>query len=256
MHFAYGTAFDRIRLPADSGAIGPATLADVELAFAAEGALVLRPRLGQTVSGVLFHATAAEATDACTAIRPDGSCVAAMTQPGPSAAFAPPSPADLLAIRRWRQAHGLDTDMLDQAASGAPPAPAVAGLFVYGTLLPGEVRGQVLPRLGLAAPMQPAHVLGRLLDLGDYPGLVLDGSGGAVQGEVAFPRDFTAALPELDGIEDARPRGAPGGLYRRTLVAARPADGHTLRVWTYVLDAPHLQARPTIRSGNWRDRWK
>lgn len=112
-------------------------------------------------------------------------------------------------------------------------------VFVYGTLLEGEVNHHVL---------RGARCVGRgrtlaafeLVDLGPYPGLV-DGGSRSVVGEV-YEVDCET-LRTLDHFED-HPR-----LYRRTTITL--SDGS--RVETYVLpDRPGRGA--VIESGNWRDR--
>jgi gamma-glutamylcyclotransferase (GGCT)/AIG2-like uncharacterized protein YtfP len=80
----------------------------------------------------------------------------------------------------------------------------------------------------------------------------LSARGGTVLGEFVVPADAGAVLPELDEIECARPGGEPGGLYRRSLVAARLGDGRVQTAWVYVIDDPGTH--PIIRSGSWRDR--
>ena len=51
---------------------------------------------------------------------------------------------------------------------------ALDRLFIYGTLLPGLVRPPLDALVARMTPLGPATVLGRLYDLGPYPGLVLD----------------------------------------------------------------------------------
>jgi gamma-glutamylcyclotransferase (GGCT)/AIG2-like uncharacterized protein YtfP len=255
-------------------AVGPAMLPDMELTFdyysetRGGGALDLQPRIGQAVNGVLFEvspdgwaaldakegAPTSFARHPVTAIRPDGTCCPALTYVVPPARrqpFVAPTPAYLDIVREGLAAHRLDPTMLDQAATGATPAPAMRGLFVYGTLMRGEALGHVLAGHGLTS-VHAATVEGRLLNLGDYPGMVLDRRAGRVQGEFSVLADLCAALPHLDEIEEARPGGEPGGLYRRTLLPAKLNGGRIERAWTYVIDAPG--AHPRIGSGNWRAR--
>jgi gamma-glutamylcyclotransferase (GGCT)/AIG2-like uncharacterized protein YtfP len=257
-YFAYGAPSDRAFAPDRARLIGPAHLADVELAYAGDPpALCLRQRLGQAVSGMLVEAEPDAGAEACTAILPDGAAAPAWTLhalPDRAHVCTKPTAPAHLAAQAWRRAHGLDHTMLDQAAAGTTPSPAVPAVFVYGTLLPGELRGGVLASLGLAAPMQPAAVRGHLYHLGDHPGMVLDARAGRVLGEIATPADMAKTLLELDEIEEAFPRGQPGGTYRRTLIEVAPPAGPPVLAWTYVLDTPGPGASPLIPHGSWRAR--
>ncbi len=115
-------------------------------------------------------------------------------------------------------------------------------MFVYGTLLEGEANARLLDGL----PRLRASVAGVLHDCGPYPAMALGTA--RVQGELV-PLD-PHRLPELDRLEGARPFGAPGGHYRRTVLAARAADGRDLRAQLYVVD--DASAFPAIASGDWR----
>lgn len=98
---------------------------------------------------------------------------------------------------------------------GAPVAPSISSLFVYGTLMPGERRWDVLAPFVQGAP-EPALVRGSLVDTGrGYPALF--------PGEAAVPgylvrlrSEFLAeALDVLDRVE-----GTATGLFERGLTNA------------------------------------
>ena len=121
-------------------------------------------------------------------------------------------------------------------------------LFVYGLLMPGQ---SGYDELGLADRTQrlgPDRVMGRLYDLGDYPGLVADGSG-VVHGEILRSND-ASLLAELDAYELYDPEDLDRSDYRRvrivTLDRAPPA-------WTYIYLRP-LNECPIIETGDWRNR--
>ena len=100
-------------------------------------------------------------------------------------------------------------------------------VFVYGTLRPAVAAGEA--RLMVEGLRQdgPATVRGRLVDLGDYPGLV-EGSG-IVHGDLLVVED-AKQLAALDAYEEC---GPPSFLYRRELVTAERPDGCQLAVWVY-----------------------
>ena len=111
-------------------------------------------------------------------------------------------------------------------------------LFVYGTLRSGGGAAGLLRGCRLAGP---GIVAGTLYDLGDYPALVLAGSG-PVEGEVwRCPAYALARLDEYEGVAE--------GLFERVEVEAAGA-----RCWTYVagpLLAPRLTPERRIAAGRW-----
>jgi gamma-glutamylcyclotransferase (GGCT)/AIG2-like uncharacterized protein YtfP len=275
LYFAYGSNLDAADFAAwcqrhDYAAarldpVAPALLPDRALSFERHsrgrggGVLTLAPRLGHMVDGVLFEANEAaiEALDnkeghpqayrreEVHALLADGRAIACFTYDVPPerrVPFAEPTPAYLAVVRRGLAAHGLPEAALLDAAAGRLAAPAVAWLFVYGTLLAGEANAQHLDGL----QRQPATVPGALHDCGPYPAMAL--GTGQVRGEI-LPLD-PARLTALDALEGARPFGAPGGLYRRTVLRATLANGEVQPVQTYVMD--DASAFPPIETGDWR----
>jgi gamma-glutamylaminecyclotransferase len=109
-------------------------------------------------------------------------------------------------------------------------------VFVYGTLLSGEVNHPLLTGATLLGThrTQPCFTL---YLLGAYPGLVAGGRT-AVTGEVYSVDD--AGLRVLDRLEDA-PR-----LYQRRLISTPYG-----RAWVY-LYRDSIRDRPALRSGDWR----
>jgi gamma-glutamylaminecyclotransferase len=109
-------------------------------------------------------------------------------------------------------------------------------VFVYGTLLAGEVNHHLLAR---------SELLGRhrteprftMLDLGAYPGVASGGST-AIAGEVY--RIDSKGLELLDRLEDY-PR-----LYDRILISSPYG-----RAWIYLYRG-RVNGRAAIRSGDWR----
>lgn len=166
--------------------------------------------------------------------------------------FVAPARGYLDVVHRGYAEHGLSTEPLEAAARGLRHAGPINHLFVYGTLRSGGVRHAALPRHGSAAAGR-AITAGTLLDLGSYPGLVLDSRNEFVAGELFGLGDPAALFAELDAIEGFHGFGLPTVLYRRTIVRVRRENGGTALAWTYAYAGSRNGAR-VIASGNWLDR--
>jgi len=104
-------------------------------------------------------------------------------------------------------------------------------LFVYGTLHPDRAPEEIRDVVSLLTPIGIGTVQGRLLDLGEYPGLVLDGELGPVNGEVfALPND-EETLPALDAYEGFDALDHANSLFVRELCDIAMGDGSTERHW-------------------------
>lgn len=145
-----------------------------------------------------------------------------------------------------------------------PPANMIA---VYGTLrsdVVAKIRDpelqqrakQVRQRLG--KPIGECRVRGRLVDLGEYPGLVLDGHS-TVRAELyALPfggvgsqglRDFRSAMAAIDEFEGVNPDDPAASEYVRRYVELAAPEGAA--AWVYVLNKPSRRAQP-LEVGDWR----
>lgn len=116
-------------------------------------------------------------------------------------------------------------------------------VFVYGTLKRGQCRQQCWPRQPLG--IEPAWTLGRLYDVGPYPGLV-EGTD-RVLGELwrFAAADLPQTLRVLDGIEGYRDQ--PGDLYVRVVVECTAEAGHRVGAYTYRYARPlPAAARPVL----------
>jgi gamma-glutamylcyclotransferase (GGCT)/AIG2-like uncharacterized protein YtfP len=109
-------------------------------------------------------------------------------------------------------------------------------VFVYGTLMRGEVNHGLLAGAALLGPHRTAPCFG-LLRVGAYPGAVRGGRG-AIRGEVY--RIDSAGLRRLDHLEEY-PK-----LYDRQLIPTPYG-----RAWIYLYRGPRVD-RPTIVGGDWR----
>jgi len=117
-------------------------------------------------------------------------------------------------------------------------------LFIYGTLMPGlrlacEMRGAVF--------LGAAQVPGRLIDVGQYPGL-LPGAG-QVMGEVYAVDD--AHLARLDRVEDMVPGDRIASQYWREEITVTGGPLQGLRVQAYFYNHPDQDGR-TIPHGDYR----
>jgi gamma-glutamylcyclotransferase (GGCT)/AIG2-like uncharacterized protein YtfP len=243
--------------------VSTALLLDHELAFdryAASrqgGALNLRARPGQAVEGVLFRANdaalaALDAKEGAPAayqrvrrhlVLPDGTAVEAMTYAATPERFHVPHPGYLAVVARGQAAHGIAHDMVAHAARDAAPPLTIAHLFVYGTLMAGEPNAHHLEGVARVA----GSVTALLHDCGPFPAVRL--GDGEVRGELLpLPLERLAGM---DALEGSAPGGAPGGMYRRSVLPVRHAGGVT-RAYIYVMD--DAARFPPIASGDWRSK--
>ena len=109
-----------------------------------------------------------------------------------------------------------------------------AFFFAYGTLMRGECRPHYLE--GQCEFIGSSSVPGTLVNLGEYPGLVLDGRS-LVKGELFRMLDPVTLLPRLDAME--------GDEYERLTI-----DTGDVSAWVYRVRDPH--DAPIIPSGDWR----
>lgn len=271
LYFGYGSNLDALDwnsfcerwgfVGAELAPVSTALLLDTELAFdryAASrhgGALNLRARPGQAVEGVMFRANVAalaalDRKEGAPAhyqrvqrhvVLPDGSVCEVMTYTGPSQRYHAPHPDYLAVVRRGQAVHGIGHDMMDAVARDAAAPLSIRHLFVYGTLMAGEANAHHLEGVARSAGI----VSGRLHDCGPYPALSL--GAGEVQGElVELPLQRLAGM---DALEGSQPCGAPGGMYRRSVLPVRTASG-VVRAYAYVMD--EAGRFPPIAAGDWR----
>jgi gamma-glutamylcyclotransferase (GGCT)/AIG2-like uncharacterized protein YtfP len=119
-------------------------------------------------------------------------------------------------------------------------------LALYGTLMRGE-GGQ--ERLGVTGGLElvgPCVLEGTLVELGWYPGLLLEPRGRVV-GELYRIVDL-AVLELIDRYEEFDPAAPERSLYVRTLVGTLEPGA---QAWTYVFTGP-VPPGSIIASGDWR----
>lgn len=103
-------------------------------------------------------------------------------------------------------------------------------LFVYGTLAPGRPNEHILA--DVPGTWEPASVIGTLHPEGwgaaaGYPGIVLDGQGGEVEGLLFSSQSLTEHWERLDEFE--------GAGYQRVLTTVTRKDGTTVGAYIYKL---------------------
>ncbi|MGY6270298.1 gamma-glutamylcyclotransferase family protein [Achromobacter denitrificans] len=102
-------------------------------------------------------------------------------------------------------------------------------VFVYGTLRAGEIndlpQAAARRRLPAARYLGPASVPGRLVDFGDWPGLIPEDGGRRVRGDIFQVEPALIAL--MDEIEEYEP-GKPSCFVRREVAALLEAPAGAL----------------------------
>jgi gamma-glutamylcyclotransferase (GGCT)/AIG2-like uncharacterized protein YtfP len=120
-------------------------------------------------------------------------------------------------------------------------------VFLYGSLMRGFESHEGLDLPGRAEFAGEAHCKGTLYDLGEYPGMTLEGDG-RVAGELYRPLD-EGLLDDIDRFEDYYPESADDSLFVRRHLEVVDRD---LQAWAYVYNGPTEDA-PVIESGDWRE---
>lgn len=108
-------------------------------------------------------------------------------------------------------------------------------LFAYGTLRPDHSPDEIASALTKLRPVGEGFVRGKLYDLGDYPGAVLDPSSKRKIPGMVFrlPEDETV-LRKIDEYEEFNPNAPDKSLFIRRLHPVRLTAGKTIRCWIYV----------------------
>ena len=137
---------------------------------------------------------------------------------------------------------------LDLSMNGCWERPVIEHLFVYGTLMSGEVRhGELSPYVGSRVN---GSMKGVLYDLNDYPGMKI--GEGLVHGELVKMNDVESCLNDMDSIEGFYGYESENSLYDRTIVQILTNDGAKW-AWTYVYSG-HIDVKTRIESGRWKQR--
>jgi len=123
-------------------------------------------------------------------------------------------------------------------------------LFVYGTLLPGRAPAEIAPIVRRLRAVGDGFVRGRLYDLGEYPGVVLDETGKEIPGKIFRLPEEPEVLKRLDEYEEFDAAQPEGSLFvRKEWPVIRRGGNRTLVCWVYVYNQ-QAGAAPTIMSGD------
>lgn len=129
-------------------------------------------------------------------------------------------------------------------------------LFVYGSLMPqltGLFGNTERTRLASESTViGPAHLAGRLYDLGAYPGLISNSClHTRVEGVLLRLNKPDETLAWLDLFEDIVPgRAIEANAYERVTRMVATADGGEIEAWVYVMWRLPASASE-ITSGRW-----
>ncbi len=143
---------------------------------------------------------------------------------------------------------GLPTYFLEAAVANRSLSDGLPQLFTYGTLMQGESRSAALnahPHRMLGS----ASVVGGLVDLGDFPGLVHEESS-IVHGEFYFIEDIAKLIGYLDRIEGFYGYGSDKSLFVRSIIKVE-IGGSRQWAWTYIYNGERDKEIP---SGDWHER--
>ena len=154
-------------------------------------------------------------------------------------------------VREGLEAYELPTAAMLAAAEGRISPLLIDAFFVYGTLLRGESRFNVLRPFGPACILL-ARTFGRLVHLGGFPGLIdLAEDEQMVEGEFVRMADVAGAIRALDQIEGFCGYSTGDSLFRRTILIVDVGEGRIRRAWTYRYARDPREAQG-IPSGDWR----
>ena len=108
-------------------------------------------------------------------------------------------------------------------------------LFIYGTLHPDRAPAEIAEAVRTLTLVGPATVRGTLVDLGEYPGLLLTDAPTQVPGQLfALPQPSAATWALLDAYEDYRENDPSGSLFLRRKTVATMPDGTGVACWLYL----------------------
>ena len=154
-------------------------------------------------------------------------------------------------IQQGLKRRKLPIGELKNAIENFTPSYPLEKIFVYGTLMHGELRHPTLVDCSIGEG-RPATARGSLLDLVDYPGMIA-GDEGVIHGEVYQIDQVYPTLQTLDSIEGFYGYDSNHSLFTRTIVQIDTGQGHEW-AWAYVYNKEVGMEYQTVRSGNWRDR--
>jgi gamma-glutamylcyclotransferase (GGCT)/AIG2-like uncharacterized protein YtfP len=125
-------------------------------------------------------------------------------------------------------------------------------LFLYGTLLPELAPEPLRDSLRQLRLVGPGSLRGRLVDLGDYPGAILDPkAAGFIRGQVFGMAQLPATLAALDAYEGFDHTDPAGSLFLRQAQPVTLDGGGCMRCWMYVYNRDPA-GMPLVPDGDYR----
>jgi len=121
-------------------------------------------------------------------------------------------------------------------------------LFVYGTLLDEENEFAIYLKQNCSFYIK-GKFKGRLYDLGEYPGAILGGTNGYVQGSIFELKDAEEVLARLDDYEGFGEDQEQPNLFTREKVLVETNNGQ-IECWTYLYNLS-LNGFRIIESGDY-----
>jgi gamma-glutamylcyclotransferase (GGCT)/AIG2-like uncharacterized protein YtfP len=119
-------------------------------------------------------------------------------------------------------------------------------LFVYGTLLPGKAPAEIAPTVHRLKAVGDGFVRGRLYDLGEYPGVVLDETGKKIPGKIFRLPAEPEVLKRLDEYEEFDGAQPEASLFvRKKWLVTKKNGNRKLTCWVYVYNQ-HAGAVPAV----------
>jgi gamma-glutamylcyclotransferase (GGCT)/AIG2-like uncharacterized protein YtfP len=107
-------------------------------------------------------------------------------------------------------------------------------IFVYGTLRTGLAPPSLRKIIGQWRKIGDGSTRGRLYDLGEYPGAILDSGEARIVGEVFQLPDGDETLAALDEYEGFDPCDPTSSLFLRRRCEVDLEDGRSVESWVYV----------------------
>jgi gamma-glutamylcyclotransferase (GGCT)/AIG2-like uncharacterized protein YtfP len=124
-------------------------------------------------------------------------------------------------------------------------------LFIYGTLLPEYAPNEIADTVRRLLYVGPASVQGRLYDLGEYPGVILDASSQTkISGHLFMLPQDQSVLKTLDSYEGFKPEDLNKSLFVRRWATVNLDDGRAIQSWIYVYNQDP-GAAPLVSSGDY-----
>lgn len=124
-------------------------------------------------------------------------------------------------------------------------------LFVYGTLLEDFAPKEIATAQEQLKCVGAGFINGRLYDLGEYPGAVLEQDGGnKVFGKIYELPSDVEILKALDEYEEFFPRKRKQSLFIRKQTSVSRANKKPIKAWVYEYNRD-VRFSPIIRSGDY-----